>query len=270
MKEKFYIVDTTLRDGAQTPGLSLRRDEIIETAKDLDDAGVYQIEAGIPASGQEEIETIVLIKKSVKNALVSTWNRMKEEDVELALKCNADIVHISVPSSDLQIKVKLKSDRKSVHSKMLKCVKIAKEAGAAVTVGFEDAVRASPIFLRELANSAKEAGVLRIRYSDTVGIAFPSFVKQNMKFLKETAIDMESHFHNDLGMAAANSYEALKNGARYVNTTLCGLGERAGNCDLTQFLVLSLITHTSAINKSKIAEAEEKIKRILSDRTKVV
>jgi homocitrate synthase NifV len=269
MKEKFYIIDTTLRDGAQTPGLSFTCKETLEIARRLDKAGVYQIEAGVPASGRQECETISLIKENVENALISTWNRMKINDIELALKCKTDIIHISVPSSDLQIKVKLKSDRKAVHKTMIECIKAATQ-GALVTVGFEDAVRAAPVFLRELAQSAKEAGAARIRYCDTVGIAFPSFVKQNIKLLKEAEIDMESHFHDDLGMAAANSYEALKNGALYVNATLCGLGERAGNCDLAQFLNLSGLTHESAIDKIALLEAEQKIKELLSARMKTL
>jgi homocitrate synthase NifV len=264
MKDKtFYIVDTTLRDGAQTPGTAFSPKECVLIAALFDEAGIYQIEAGVPAAGRQEKENVLLIKQTVKNSLVSVWNRLKETDIEASLSCKADIIHIGVPSSDLQIKMKLKSARGEIERKMSDCIKLAASQKVFVSVGFEDSTRADINFLLELAKTAKESGAQRIRYSDTVGIAFPSFVRQSLRAFKGLGLEIEAHFHNDLGMAEANSYEALKNGAQYINTTFCGLGERAGNCDIVKFAKLARLTHSCSLNFEKLSQAENKIRSLL-------
>lgn len=235
-----YIVDTTLRDGEQSAGKAFSIDEKVEIAKYMDENNIYQIEAGIPAMGDLEKECIKRILDIRKKSLISTWNRMNKDDILHSIECNPDIIHISVPTSDIQIYSNLKKDKNWIEKNLKESIFFAKNKGYEVTIGFEDASRAEINYLIELCKIVKEMDVRRIRYADTVGILTPSAVKKAIEaIISATGIEIEMHAHNDFGMAIPLSLEAVKSGAKYVDCTLDGIGERAGNCNLQEFLRIS-------------------------------
>lgn len=238
--EEIYIVDTTLRDGEQCAGKAFSIDEKVEIAKYMDENNIYQIEAGIPAMGDLEKECIKRILDVRKNSLISTWNRMHKNDILNSIDCKPDIIHISVPTSDIQIYSNLGRDKIWIEENLRECVYLAKDKGYEVTIGFEDASRADINYLINLCEIVKEFDVKRIRYADTVGILMPSTVSKAVKeIIDTTGIEVEIHAHNDFGMAIPISLEAVKSGAKYVDCTLDGIGERAGNCNLQEFIRIS-------------------------------
>lgn len=231
------IVDTTLRDGEQSTGIALDADARVEIAKALDSLGVYQIEAGIPAMGGQEMKSIIKIMDLGLKSRISVWNRMNIADIKESMGCGRAIIHICVPASDIQLQHKLNKDRNWVVQNMNKCVCAAKEKDYEVVVEIEDASRADISFVKELIVNAKNEGAERIRYADTVGILYRKKIFDDITELRQaTDIDFEIYAHNDLGMAVANSIAAVNAGAEYVDTTICGIGERAGNCSFTKFV----------------------------------
>ncbi len=240
MNNNIFIVDTTLRDGEQSPDIAFSLKKKIAIAKIMDNNKIYQIEAGIPAMGEIEKRCIYKIMEQKKNSLISVWNRLNKQDLIDSIDCNPDIIHISIPVSDIQIYSKLKKDRKWVVNKMRECVNFVKDKDYEVTVGFEDASRADINFIIHMAKILKDLGVNRIRYADTVGVLIPSTTRTAItNILENVPIDIEMHAHNDFGMALANSIEAAKSGARFVDCTMNGIGERAGNCNLQEFIRVS-------------------------------
>lgn len=237
MKKQLYMIDTTLRDGAQSPGISFSKIDKIEIAKALEKVGVYQLEAGIPAMGASEKETILAIKDVCKKSLIAAWNRLNIKDIQHSVDCSPDIIHISVPVSDLQVYQKLQKDRLWLKNKMLTCVDYALEKGFFVTIGFEDASRADLAFMIEMGTALQQLGVKQLRFADTVGILTPHTTQVKVRSLIEyTGLDIEFHAHNDLGMAVANSIAAARAGASFIDTTINGIGERTGNCNFYQFV----------------------------------
>ena len=235
--EDIYIVDTTLRDGEQSAGRAFSIDEKIEIAKYMDENNIYQIEAGIPVMGDLEKECIKRILSVRKNSLIATWNRMNKKDIQHSIDCKPDIIHISVPTSDIQIYSNLGKDKIWVEENLRECIYLAKSKGYEVTIGFEDASRADINYLIKLCEIVKALDVKRVRYADTVGILMPSIVRDAVKtIINSTGIEIEIHAHNDFGMAIPISLEAVKSGAKYVDCTLDGIGERAGNCNLQEFI----------------------------------
>lgn len=240
LNDEIYIVDTTLRDGEQSAGRAFSIGEKIEIAKYMDENNIYQIEAGIPAMGDLEKECIKRILDVRKKSLISTWNRMNKNDILNSMDCKPDIIHISVPTSDIQIYSNLGRDKIWVEENLRECVYLAKDNGYEVTIGFEDASRADINYLINLCEIVKELDVKRVRYADTVGILMPSTVNKAVKaIIDNTGIEIEIHAHNDFGMAIPISLEAVKCGAKYVDCTLDGIGERAGNCNLQEFIRIS-------------------------------
>ena len=237
LQEKIYIVDTTLRDGEQSAGKAFSIDEKVQIAKYMDKNKIYQIEAGIPVMGDLEKECIKRILAGRKNSLISTWNRMNKKDIMHSIECKPDIIHISVPTSDIQIYSNLGKDKIWVEENLRECIYLAKSKGYEVTIGFEDASRADINYLIKLCEIVKSLDVKRVRYADTVGILMPSIVRDAVKtIINSTGIEIEIHAHNDFGMAIPISLEAVKSGAKYVDCTLDGIGERAGNCNLQEFI----------------------------------
>ena len=238
--DNINIVDTTLRDGEQSAGLAFSIDEKIEIAKYMDENNIYQIEAGIPVMGDLEKECIRKILYNRKKSFISTWNRMNIEDIKHSIDCKPDIIHISVPTSNIQIYSNLGKDKLWVEKNLIECVYFAKDKGYEVTIGFEDASRADVDYLINLCEIVKKIDVKRVRYADTVGILMPSIIKKTVKtIIDNTGMEIEIHAHNDFGMAIPISIEAVKSGAKYVDCTLDGIGERAGNCNLQEFLRIS-------------------------------
>ena len=238
--EDIFIVDTTLRDGEQSAGRAFSIDEKVEIAKYMDENNIYQIEAGIPVMGDLEKECIKRILSVRKNSLIATWNRMNKKDIQHSIDCKPDIIHISVPTSDIQIYSNLGKDKIWVEENLRECVYFAKDKGYEVTIGFEDASRTDINYLINLCEMVKSFDVKRVRYADTVGILMPSIVREAVKtIIDRTGIEIEIHAHNDFGMAIPISLEAVKSGAKYVDCTLDGIGERAGNCNLQEFIRIS-------------------------------
>jgi homocitrate synthase NifV len=235
-----YIDDTTLRDGEQTAGVVFANEEKINIARMLARLGVHQIEVGIPAMGGDEKETIKKIAALDLPTSILAWNRAVVSDVQHSLDCGVPAVAVSISASDIHIEHKLMKDRQWVLDSVKKSTEFAKGHGLYVSVNAEDASRADPDFLAAFARTAKEAGADRVRYCDTVGILDPFETYTRVKALiEEGGLPVEMHTHNDFGMATANAVAGLKAGATYVNTTVNGLGERAGNASLEE-LVMAL------------------------------
>ncbi|TEB04668.1 2-isopropylmalate synthase [Pelotomaculum schinkii] len=239
MSEKgIVIVDTTLRDGEQTAGVVFANREKVRIAKLLDEIGVPQIEAGVPVMGGDEKEAIRAICKAGLKASIMGWNRPVLKDIEASLECGVDAVAISISTSDIHIKHKLKSSREWVLEQMVNATRFAKREGMYVSVNAEDASRSELDFLLEFAGAAKEAGADRLRYCDTVGIMEPFTIYEQIKRIKDKVdIEIEMHTHNDFGMATANALAGVKAGANYVGVTVLGLGERAGNAALEEVVM---------------------------------
>jgi len=266
MKERRYIVDTTLRDGEQSPGIAFSVSEKVKLAGILESTGVYQIEAGIPALGGSECEAIAEIVRCRNTALISAWNRLSLDDISKSFACRPDIIHISLPVSYVQLYVKLRKNKKWLLRTAVECVNYAREHGFRVTVGYEDASRADIGFLITLSEQLAAFGVEQIRYADTVGVLFPSRARDNIRtLLSHSAIPIEFHAHNDLGMAVANSILAMKGGARYCDCTLLGIGERAGNCCLSSLLQAADSTYDFGISRRKANVAEEQLRSLLAE-----
>lgn len=236
MNKELFVVDTTLRDGEQQAGKVFSKEEKINIAKKLDDFGVYQIEAGIPIMGEEEQDCICSIIKAVKKAKVSTWNRINENDIKASFKCKPDIIHISAPVSDIHIFKNLGKDRIWVEEKIKSCIYLAKSNNYDVVIGLEDASRADENYIIHLCKIIKELGVERVRFSDTLGLLTIEAVKNSIRnIINNVDIEVEFHGHNDFGMAIPLSLVANRSGAKYIDCTIDGIGERTGNTDLFKF-----------------------------------
>ncbi|WP_298139763.1 homocitrate synthase [Acidiferrobacter sp.] len=232
------INDTTLRDGEQTAGVVFRAEEKIAIARALDRAGVPEMEVGIPMLGPEECETIRAIGALGLRARLMVWARMCQADLDAARLCGNVIVHLSIPVSDIHIHGKLRRDRAWVLKTITRFVAAAVDRGAGVSVGAEDASRADPDFLCQVAQAAQAAGACRLRFADTLGVLDPFATFDRIRALaRRTDLPIEMHAHDDLGLATANTLAAVQAGARYVNTTVNGLGERAGNASLEEVVV---------------------------------
>ena len=234
------IDDTTLRDGEQTAGVVFANDEKIHIAKMLDKAGVNQIEAGIPAMGGDEKKAIKKIASLGLNCSVLGWNRAVTSDIDASVECGVDAVAVSISSSDIHIEHKLRKSREWVLESVKTCVDYAKGFNLYVSVNAEDASRSDMEFLLKFVRTARDAGADRLRYCDTLGILDPFETFMRVKNIIDIiGIDIEMHTHNDFGMAIANAIAGIKAGATYVNTTINGLGERAGNAAFEE-LVMAL------------------------------
>jgi homocitrate synthase NifV len=232
-----YFVDTTLRDGEQAPGVAFTVREKVRMAKMLDALGVDQVEVGTPVMGPPEDEAVKGIVRLGLKTVVSTWNRVNIADINASLNCGVKNVHVSAPVSDIHIKSKLGKNRRWIIESMKRAVCYAIEHGCMVTVGAEDASRADLGFLISYAIHARKEGAERLRFADTVGVLEPFKTKKIIEaMVDDTGIDIEFHGHNDFGMATANTYAAFKAGARFLNTTIGGLGERAGNCSFEEIV----------------------------------
>ncbi len=262
MMRRLNILDTTLRDGEQTPGVAFTQNEKVEIAIMLDALGVDIIEVGVAAMGKDEIEAIKSIQQLKLKADLLIWNRMKMEDIDFALQTGVKNVHIAVPSSDIHLKQKLFTTRMQVLDEMTLVIKYAKSKGLNVSIGAEDASRADLDFLKTLYYEAVEAGAERVRYADTLGILSPFMTLEIIKTLTtELTVPLDFHGHNDLGMGTANALAAYKAGADWISCSINGLGERAGNTALEEIVAaLTYIEDTeSRINKKLLMQASEMV-----------
>ena len=234
---KVHILDTTLRDGEQTPGVSLSLEEKLDIARHLDALGVDVIEAGSVVTSEGERGAMKAVAAEGLRAEICSYVRARNEDVDLALDCDLDSVHLVVPVSDLHIRSKLRSDRDSVMRSAVEVTEYARAHGLIVELSGEDASRADEPFLRSIYLAGIDAGAERLCYCDTVGVLVPEKAFEVFSRLCDLPAPVSVHCHDDFGMATANTVSALRGGAAMAHVTVNGIGERGGNTSLEEVVM---------------------------------
>jgi len=265
MSDRVYIFDTTLRDGEQTPGVSLNIHEKLEIAAQLARLGVDVIEAGFPITSKGDFEAVQAIARSVKGPAICALARASEKDIDVAWEALQDAenprIHTFIASSDIHLKYKLKMTREEVLEAITKAVTYARRFTDNVEFSPEDASRTDQDFICRVVETAIKAGARVVNIPDTVGYATPeefgSFIANitnRVPNIDQAVISV--HCHNDLGLAVANTLAALKNGARQVEGTINGIGERAGNVALEE-VVMALVTRQDQYGLTTAIKTEE-------------
>jgi homocitrate synthase NifV len=232
------INDTTLRDGEQTPYVAFNTKEKLQIARLLYEAGADELEVGIPAMGKKEQDDLKEILALNLPIPIMSWNRATLSDLEASLKCGLNAVDLSIPVSDILIDIKFGGDKTRLLKQLETVILQAKKENLFVCIGGEDSSRANNSFLKEIMTLGAELGANRFRYCDTVGILTPHKTYENIKDLSSSnLLDIEMHTHNDFGMATANAIAGYEAGAYSSNTTVIGIGERAGNASFEQVLM---------------------------------
>lgn len=232
------INDTTLRDGEQAPYVAFNTKEKLNIAKLLYASGADELEVGIPAMGKKEQDDLKEILSLNLPMRIMSWNRATISDLEASLSCGIKAVDLSIPVSQTLIDIKFNGDKDKLFKNLEDVLKLAKQEGLFVCIGGEDSSRADSEFLKEVMHLGASCGADRFRYCDTIGILTPNQTYENISSLvSENSLDIEMHTHNDFGMATANSIAGIEAGAISANTTVIGLGERAGNASFEQILM---------------------------------
>lgn len=253
MAEKIDVFDTTLRDGEQVPGCQLNTVEKIQVARALESLGVDIIEAGFPISSPGDFNSVKAIVKAVKEPIVCALARSLPEDITMAARALEQAerprIHTGIGTSDDHIRYKFHSTREAVLEQAVACVKYAKRYVEDVEFYAEDAGRTDNVYLSQVVEAVIKAGATVINIPDTTGYCLPEEYGSKIRFLKENVkgihkVTLSTHCHNDLGMATANTIAGLLNGARQVEVTMNGIGERAGNTALEEIAMI-LRSHKS-------------------------
>ncbi|QNF32506.1 2-isopropylmalate synthase [Adhaeribacter swui] len=247
MSDKVHIFDTTLRDGEQVPGCQLNTKEKIEVAKALEELGVDIIEAGFPISSPGDFTSIIEISKAVSEPVICALTRAKKEDIDCAVEslkhAKRKRIHTGIGASDMHIQYKFNSTREDVLARGVYAVKYAKQFVEDIEFYAEDAGRADLPFLAKMIEEVIAAGATVVNIPDTTGYCLPWEYGAKIKYLKENVKNIDKaiisvHCHNDLGLATANSIAGVINGARQIECTINGIGERAGNTSLEEVVMI--------------------------------
>lgn len=242
LADKIYIFDTTLRDGEQTPGVALTVDEKIQIAQKLNNLGVDKIEVGFPASSKGEIESARKIKARDLDSTLVGLARSLTADIDAVLDADLEYIHTFIGTSPLHRDYKLKKSKEEIVQSAVESVEYAKDHGLTVEFSAEDATRTERDFLYEIFNEVAGAGADFLDVPDTVGILTPIMTRELITDIKDNfEVPISVHFHNDFGLATANTLTAIECGANQAHVTINGLGERTGNCSLEE-LVMTLKT----------------------------
>jgi 2-isopropylmalate synthase len=247
MSERLYIFDTTLRDGEQVPGCQLNTVEKIEVAKALEALGVDIIEAGFPISSPGDFNSVVEISKAVKNPVICALTRAVKKDIDVAAEslkfAKRKRIHTGIGTSYYHIHLKLKSNPEEIIERAVEAVKYAKKYVEDVEFYAEDAGRTDNEYLAKVIEAVIAAGATVLNIPDTTGYCLPQEFGEKIKYLVDNVKNIDkaiisTHCHNDLGMATANSISGVINGARQVEVTMNGIGERAGNTSLEEVVMI--------------------------------
>lgn len=249
---RILIFDTTLRDGEQSPGCSMTVDEKIQMADALDALGVDIIEAGFPAASKGDFEGVHKVSERVKNAVVAGLCRAKESDIQAVVDATAPAkrrrIHTFISTSDLHITHKLQTTRENVLDLITSSVSFARKHSDDVEWSAEDATRTDDDYLCQCVETAIKAGATTVNIPDTVGYSVPEDYARMITMLRNRVAGIEkavisTHCHNDLGLAVANSLAGIAAGARQIECTINGIGERAGNASLEEVVMAMRVRH---------------------------
>lgn len=245
--EKIEIFDTTLRDGEQVPGCKLNTEQKLIIAEKLDDLGVDVIEAGFPISSPGDFHSVSEISKLIRNAKVCGLTRANQKDIDTAAEAlrlaKRPRIHTGIGTSDSHIRYKFNSNREDIIERAVQAVKYAKTYVEDVEFYAEDAGRTDNDYLARVCEAVIKAGATVLNIPDTTGYCLPEEYGEKIKYLKENVAGIDKavlscHCHNDLGLATANSISGALNGARQIECTINGLGERAGNTALEEVVMI--------------------------------
>lgn len=276
---RLYIFDTTLRDGEQVPGCQLTTSEKIEIARDLENLGVDVIEAGFPVSSPGDFQSVVEISKAVNDVIICALTRANKNDIEVAAEAlkfaKRPRIHTGIGASDTHIQYKFNSTREEILARAVDAVKCAKQFVEDIEFYAEDAGRADEIFLAQMIEAVIAAGATVVNIPDTNGYCLPDQYGAKIRFLKENVKNIDqaiisAHCHNDLGLATANSIAAIQNGARQIECTINGIGERAGNTSLEEVAMIlkvhnqSLYGLSSNINSKHFTAISRKVSDMMN------
>ncbi|NBB77813.1 MAG: 2-isopropylmalate synthase [Bacteroidetes bacterium] len=276
MDNHITIFDTTLRDGEQSPGYSMNKREKMKLALQLEKLGVDVIEAGFPIASDGDFETVKAIAEAVSKSSVAALCRTRQIDLERAVSSLEGAakprVHTFIATSDIHLEHKLNMSRSEVLKEAVRAVKFAKSHCDDVEFSAEDASRSDPDYLADVFEAVIDAGATTINVPDTVGYALPWEYSELIQSLFDNVSNIQDavvsvHCHNDLGLAVANSLAALRSGARQIECTINGIGERAGNASLEEVVMAietrkNAMSYTTSINTHEIYPSSQMLTRI--------
>lgn len=273
-----YIFDTTLRDGEQVPGCQLTTPEKIEIAKDLERLGVDIIEAGFPVSSPGDFQSVVELSKATNEVIICALTRANKNDIDVAADAlkyaKRPRIHTGIGASDMHIQYKFNSTREEILERAVAAVKHAKTYVEDVEFYAEDAGRADLPYLAQMIEAVIAAGATVVNIPDTNGYCLPDQYGAKIKYLTEHVKNIDqaiisAHCHNDLGLATGNSIAAIQNGARQIECTINGIGERAGNTSLEEVAMIMKVhaQHfpglSSSINSKMFTQISQKVSRMM-------
>ena len=274
---KIHVFDTTLRDGEQVPGCQLNTKEKVEIAKDLESLGVDVIEAGFPVSSPGDFNSVSEISKNVKESIICGLSRAIVMDIDtaaMALKeAKRKRLHTGIGASDMHIKYKFNSTREKILAQAVSAVKYSRKYFDDIEFYAEDAGRADQDFLAKMVEKVINAGSTVVNIPDTTGYTLPEEYGSKINFLMNNVPNIDKaiisvHCHNDLGLATANTLSGIQNGARQIEVTMNGIGERAGNTALEEITMIlkahPYLNLSTNIDSLKILEISKKVSRMMN------